>query len=209
MTSWLHRQRLEAVRGVVRASGARSVLDLGCGDGDLLTELAGEPQIERLVGIDLSHEALARLRIRLGSLLDDGGDRIRLIHGSLIEAGPKYTGFDCAVLVETIEHVDPARLGSLERAVFATMRPATVVVTTPNAEFNGLLGVPSNRFRHPDHRFEWDRPRFRRWAAGVAARNSYQVTSSDIAGNHRDLGGASQMAVFERPNVEDPETARP
>ncbi|NDV88483.1 methyltransferase domain-containing protein [Aurantimonas aggregata] len=198
MTSWLHRQRLDAVLRAVRASGARSVLDLGCGDGDLLTELAGERQIDRLVGIDLSHEALARLRTRLGSLLDEGVERIKLVHGSLIEAGPTYTGFDCAVLVETIEHVDPARLGSLERAVFAVMRPATVVVTTPNAEFNGLLGVPPNRFRHPDHRFEWDRPRFRQWAEGVALRNRYQVACSDIAGNHRDLGGTSQMAVFER-----------
>ncbi|MBB4004533.1 MAG: methyltransferase domain-containing protein [Aurantimonas endophytica] len=207
MTSWLHRQRLDAVLGVVRASKASSVLDLGCGDGDLLTELAEEPQIERLVGIDLSHEALARLRVRLGSLLDDGSDRIKLVHGSLIEAGPRYAGFDCAVLVETIEHVDPARLGSLERAVFATMRPATVVVTTPNAEFNRLLGVPANRFRHPDHRFEWDRPRFRQWAEGVASRNGYQVSCSDIAGNHRDLGGTSQMAVFERPHGD--ETARP
>ncbi|UIJ72525.1 methyltransferase domain-containing protein [Aurantimonas sp. HBX-1] len=202
MTSWLHRQRLEAVLAAVRGCGARSVLDLGCGDGDLLALLADEPQIERLVGIDLSQEALARLRTRLGTKLTETAGRIAIVHGSLIEAGPRYAGFDCAVLVETIEHVDPARLGSLERAVFATMRSATVVVTTPNAEFNALLGVPLNRFRHPDHRFEWDRPRFRQWAEGVAARNRYLVTCSDIAGNHRDFGGASQMARFVRQEVE-------
>lgn len=197
MTSWLHRQRFAAVQAAVRASAARSVLDLGCGDGDFLMVLAAEPQIERIVGIDLSHEALAQLRTRLGDLPEEQRRRIEIVHGSLIDAGPRYAGFDCAVLVETIEHVDPSRLGALERAVFAAMRPATVVVTTPNAEFNALLGVRPDRFRHPDHRFEWDRARFRLWAEGVAARNRYLVTCSDIAGNHRDLGGASQMAVFE------------
>jgi small RNA 2'-O-methyltransferase len=53
MTTWLHDQRLEAVRKIVRDSGARTVLDLGCGDGDLLTRLVTDPQIERIVGIDL------------------------------------------------------------------------------------------------------------------------------------------------------------
>ncbi|HEX2017405.1 MAG TPA: methyltransferase [Aurantimonas sp.] len=199
MTSWLHRQRLEAVHRVVSASGARSVLDLGCGHGDFLTVLASDPRIERVVGVDLSHEALARLRARLGDLPEGERARVELVQGSLIEVGPRYTGFDCAVLVETIEHVDPARLGALERAVLAIMQPKTVVVTTPNVEFNALLGVPPGRFRHPEHRFEWDRARFRRWAAGVASRNGYAVTCSDIAGNHRDFGGASQMATFEAP----------
>ena len=196
MTTWLHEQRLEAVRDVVRARGARSILDLGCGDGDLLCRLAVEPRIERIVGIDLDRGALARLRARLARHGAAATARVDLVHGSMIEGASARTGFDCALLIETIEHVDPARLSGLERAVFAGMRPSAVVVTTPNAEFNRLLGVPSHRFRHPGHRFEWDRAGFRRWAAGAAARNGYAVACRDIAGYHRDLGGASQMAVF-------------
>jgi hypothetical protein len=101
------------------------------------------------------------------------------------------------VLVETIEHLDAERLGAFENSVLGRLRPDAVVVTTPNAEYNALLGVPAHRFRHPDHRFEWDRARFRGWADGVARRQGYRVGCTDIAGRHPRLGGASQMAVFD------------
>ncbi|MGC8534204.1 MAG: methyltransferase domain-containing protein [Rhizomicrobium sp.] len=196
MTTWLHEQRLTDAREVVRQCGARTVLDLGCGDGDLLVRLATEPQIKRLVGVDVCRKSLERLRARLETLDGMEAAEVELVHGSMIEGGAAFAGFDCAVLIETIEHVDPDRLSALERAVFADMRPATIVITTPNAEFNPLLNVPSHRFRHPDHRFEWDRARFQRWARGVAGRNDYLVACRDIAGHHPTLGGASQMAVF-------------
>lgn len=199
MTTWLHEQRLASARDAVRRCGARTVLDLGCGDGDLLVRLAVEPQIERIVGIDVCPDSLSRLRARLEAMDGAVGARVELVHGSMIDRNAALAGFDCAVLIETIEHVDPGRLSALERAVFADMRPATVVVTTPNAEFNRLLGVPSYRLRHADHRFEWDRPGFRRWARGVAERVGYDVACRDIAGCHPDLGGASQMAVFAIP----------
>lgn len=196
MTTWLHEQRLKGTHEVVRQCGARTVLDLGCGEGDLLVRLAVEPQIERIVGVDICGDSLGRLRDRLSKLDSAGTKRIDLVEGSITEGEATFSGFDCAVLIETIEHIEPDRLSMLEHAVFAAMRPATVVITTPNAEFNPLLGVPAHRHRHPDHRFEWDRARFRRWANGVAARNGYDVTCRDLAGHHPTLGGASQMAVL-------------
>jgi hypothetical protein len=116
----------------------------------------------------------------------------------MTDPDPALAGFDCALLVETIEHVAPDRLSRLERALFTTLRPGRVVITTPNAEFNPLLGVPPGRFRHPDHRFEWDRARFRRWGRRAARTAGYDVAFRDIAGRHPELGGASQMAVFRR-----------
>lgn len=198
MTNWLHERRLEAVLAAVRERRAASVLDLGCGDGDLLLRLLDKRHVERILGIDLSASALARLRQRLAARDDEWQTRIELVEGSLMAPRPALAGYDCAVLVETIEHIEPSALGSLERAVFGAMRPKSVIVTTPNAEFNPLLGVPPRRFRHPDHRFEWDRPRFARWARDVAERNGYRHECRDIAGRHPRLGGASQMALFDR-----------
>ncbi|MBW6507566.1 MAG: methyltransferase domain-containing protein [Rhodobacteraceae bacterium] len=195
MTTWLHEQRLEAARAEVLAAGAQSVLDLGCGDGDLFVRLAAEPGLRRLVGIDICAASLERLRGRLAkqSVLA-GATELRC--ASMTKGDPALEGFDCAVLIETIEHIDPAHLSQLERAVFGQMRPGTVIITTPNAEFNPLLGVPRDRFRHPDHRFEWPRARFQNWGRRVAAAWRYDVQFRDVAGAHPDFGGASQMAVF-------------
>lgn len=192
MTSWLHEERLSAVIAALRAAGARSVLDLGCGDGDLILRLVAEPGVERVAGIDLSLPALERLRARLR----EAGAAAEIGEGSMLDPPPGLAGFDAAALVETIEHLDPADLGRLEAALFGRLRPGTVVVTTPNAEFNGLLGVKPGAMRRHDHRFEWGRARFRRWAEGAAARTGYSVAFADVGGRHPTLGGASQMAVF-------------
>ena len=38
--------------------------------------------------------------------------------------------------MEVIEHLDLPRLAALERCVFGDARPGTVIVTTPNVEYN-------------------------------------------------------------------------
>ena len=195
MTTWLHEERLRAVSAVLHDSGAARVLDLGCGDGDLFLRLVAEDGLVELVGLDLCRASLDRLRDRL-ALCERVVPRTELRHASMTDPAPDLAGFDCAILSETIEHIDPDRLSQLETAVFHRLRPRTVVITTPNAEFNPLLGVPSYRMRHPDHRFEWDRSQFRRWCGRVAVSAGYRATFHDIAGRHPELGGASQMAVF-------------
>lgn len=194
MSTWWHQERLSAVLEAVTQAQAARILDLGCGSGDLMLPLLDVPGITQIVGLDLDRAALARCRDRLAA--HPKGRLAEAREGSMTVAHPDLTGFDCACLVETIEHLPLTALPALEAAVFGTMRPRHVLATTPNAEFNDLLGVPRTRFRRPDHHFEWTRAQFRNWATGVASRRGYGVTLRDIAGAHPDLGGASQMAVF-------------
>ncbi len=200
MTTWHHEERLRAVAEVVRAQGPRRLLDLGCGAGDFLVRLAIEKGLEEITGLDICAASLERLRARLARI-EVRVPRIDLRHGSMTDPTPDLAGYDCALLIETIEHIDPHHLSALEMALFCRMRPRCAIITTPNAEFNALLGVPSHRFRHPDHRFEWDRAKFRRWAGRAARAARYDVTFRDIAGQHPQLGGASQMAIFTRQPV--------
>jgi small RNA 2'-O-methyltransferase len=186
--TWMHDQRLEAVLGALRSVGAETIVDLGCGDGPLLVRLAHEPAIGRVVGVDVSAEALEALRKRLAAAPQEVRGKVELRHASMTEAS-KLTGFDAAILVEVIEHIEPDRLSLVERAVFRDMRPACAIITTPNSDFNALLGVPGHRMRHRDHRFEWGSARFRAWAGGVAQRNGYEVACDNVA-------GGTQMAVF-------------
>lgn len=192
----LHEARLAAITRALLASGARSVLDLGCGEGVLVARLADQAQFSRIVGIDISLAALdaAREALHLDPLAPPG--RIQVMHASFTDVDPGLRGFDAAVMLETIEHVDPGRLSLVERAVFGSYRPRTVLITTPNQEYNVVHGMNPGAFRHPDHRFEWDRPKFRRWACGVAARHAYSVAFDDIGECHPTRGASTQMASF-------------
>lgn len=196
ITSALHEERLDTVVRRLLGSGARSVLDLGCGPGELLLRLAQEAQFTRVIGIDIDEHVLRQARLLLGLGLPDQADRVQVRYGSFEDAEREFKGFDAAALVETIEHIDPRRLPRVERAVFGSMRPAIVLVTTPNQEYNRLHGMAPGRLRHPGHRFEWNRATFGQWARGVAQRNSYVVTFLDIGPPDPMHGSSTQMAHF-------------
>lgn len=196
MASTLHAHRLDAIVRLLLDSGATSVLDLGCGRGELLQRLLPHAQLTRLVGIDIDERALALARSALNIDLLDTARRIVVRYGSFEERDPELAGFDAAVLLETIEHIEPGRLPRVEQAVFAGMRPQLVLVTTPNREYNPLHGMVRGQRRHPGHRFEWDRAQFRQWAEGVAARNGYALTCADLGPPHPVHGASSQLARF-------------
>ena len=197
----LHEQRIGTVLAVLRGEGAKRVLDLGCGEGRLLRELLKDRQFEEIVGVDVSIRALesARDRLKLDRLPERQAARIRLLHGSLIYRDRRLEGFDAAAVVEVVEHLDPPRLSAFERAVFEFARPGTVVLTTPNREFNVTWeNVGAEGLRHNDHRFEWTRAEFRAWAEGVAGRHGYSVRFQAIGPADEALGAPTQMAVFRR-----------
>ncbi|TLF51722.1 methyltransferase domain-containing protein [Halomonas urmiana] len=194
----LHQARLQRTASLIRRSGARRVLDLGCGSGGLLQYLLRDAQFERVVGLELSGELLAQAKLRLENLPAARAGRLELVCGSYAEPHPALVGFEAAAMVETIEHVPPEALSRVERAVFAGLRPHLLVVTTPNHEYNPLYDMVPGEFRDPDHKFEWDRARFRDWAQGVARRNGYRVRICGIGEMDAHLGQPTQVALFTR-----------
>ncbi len=197
----LHEQRLGSVIATLKASGARRVLDLGCGEGRLLRALLDDHQFTEIVGVDVSHRALevAGDRLHLDRLPVRQTERIRLLQGSLVYRDERLAGFDAAAVIEVIEHLDPWRLAAFERAVFEFARPRTVIATTPNIEYNALFpDHPAGRLRHRDHRFEWTRAEFRAWAEAQAERFDYAVRFVPVGPDDREVGPPTQMAVWER-----------
>jgi 3' terminal RNA ribose 2'-O-methyltransferase Hen1 len=192
----LHDERLDAVVRALLHSGATSVLDLGCGPGALLLRLRLHTQFARLLGIDIDERALADARFALGLDWLRPDPRLAVRLGSFAQVDRDLTGFDAAVMLETIEHIDPGHLPRVERAVFATMHPGLVLVTTPNQEYNVLHGMQAGRKRHPGHHFEWTRSQFQHWAGGVAQRHSYTVSFTDLGPPDPARGSSTQMARF-------------
>lgn len=204
----LAEQRREAILGALRAADAARVLDLGCGQGQLVQALLKDVRFTDIVGVDVSARALsvAARRLRLERMGERQAGRVTLLQGSLTYTDKRLTGYDAAVLSEVIEHLDLPRLPALEYAVFGSARPRTVLVTTPNVEYNVRWEtLPAGHVRHGDHRFEWTREEFRTWAADVAASYGYEVAFAPVGPDDPEVGPPTQMAVFTRTD-ESPRT---
>ncbi|NUP81305.1 MAG: 3' terminal RNA ribose 2'-O-methyltransferase Hen1, partial [Nonomuraea sp.] len=191
--------RREAVLRRLEELGAVSVIDLGCGQGELVAALLARPRFARVGGMDVSSMALtiAARKLRLDGMPDAKRARLTLFQGALTYTDKRLSGYDAAVLMEVIEHVDPPRLAALERVVFGRARPGHVLVTTPNVEYNVRYEFLTG-LRHSDHRFEWTRAEFAAWAAGVAARYGYQVAIEPVGAEDPEVGPPTQMGVFTR-----------
>jgi 3' terminal RNA ribose 2'-O-methyltransferase Hen1 len=193
----LNTLRREAVVGVLEELGAHRVIDLGCGSGQLVGALLGRPGFTKVAGTDVSAQALAiaARRLKLDRMPDRQLERLELFQGALTYTDDRFAGYDAAVLMEVVEHVDPSRLSALERVVFGAARPVHVIVTTPNVEYNVRYDFLEG-MRHADHRFEWTRAEFQAWAAKVCGEYGYHVAFRPVGDDDPEVGSPTQMALF-------------
>jgi 3' terminal RNA ribose 2'-O-methyltransferase Hen1 len=197
----LNQQRLNAVVAALKENGARRVIDLGCGQGTLLRILVKESFFEQITGVDVSYRALEVAQERLDRLhlAPNQSNRLQLIQGALTYQDKRFTGYDAATVIEVIEHLDLPRLAAFERVLFEFAQPKTVVVTTPNIEYNVKFeNLPAGKLRHKDHRFEWTRQEFQTWAKQVAERFGYTVQFQAVGLEDAEVGSPTQMGVFRR-----------
>ena len=197
----LNEERIASVVSVLKSVGAKRVLDLGCGEGQLIQALLKETQFSLVTGVDVAVRPLeiAARRLHLKEMHETLRSRIQLLHGSLVYRDARLAGYDAAAVVEVIEHLDASRLASFERVVFQHARPTTVVVTTPNREFNvRFSALPAGQMRHRDHRFEWTRAEFQVWAKRVADGHGYETRFLPVGRDNPEAGAPTQMAIFTR-----------
>lgn len=195
----LNEQRLGSVIAVLKRFGAKRIIDMGCGEGKLLSRLKDEREFQELVGMDVSVHSLeiANRRLRLDRASEQQKDRIKLMQGSLTYKDKRLSGFDAATCIEVVEHLDPPRLEAFQRTIFEYAKPKVVVLTTPNSEYNVRFeSLPAGVFRHRDHRFEWNRKEFQDWANQAAERFGYGVEFLPVGQEDKEVGAPTQMGVF-------------
>ncbi len=196
----LNEQRLQQVAETLKDLGAKSVVDLGCGEGRLLARLMREKQFERILGVDISLRSLeiARERLKLDRPNDRRAAKVELIQSALTYRDRRLAGFDAIAVVEVIEHIDVERLEAFAEALFGAARPRAVVLTTPNREYNDKYeAMEPGEMRHADHRFEWSRAEFEAWARRIGETYGYEARFEAVGEADPELGPPTQMAVFQ------------
>jgi len=197
----LNKIRMNMVMEKLVELGAETVIDLGCGEGRLLKQLLSKKRFTKITGLDVSIRALERgsERLKLDRMPERQAKRIELLHGSLMYRDKRMEGYDAATVIEVIEHMDSERLRSFEKVLFEHAKPAAVIITTPNSEYNAMFeNMSDGNLRHPDHRFEWTRKQFMDWSERVAQEFDYQVEFHEVGPTEEEYGSPTQMGVFQR-----------
>ncbi|KAM3385877.1 hypothetical protein ACQJBY_009520 [Aegilops geniculata] len=215
----LSKQRVEFAVRHINQLHATTLVDFGCGSGSLLDSLLEHPTtLEKIVGVDISRKGLTRaaksLHQKLSKklLLQTSVPTAVLYHGSVTDFDSRLYGFDIGTCLEVIEHVEEDQASLFGNVVLSSFCPAVLIVSTPNYEYNPILqrsALPNKeeeqeqdagpcKFRNHDHKFEWTRSQFQRWATRLAASHNYSVEFSGVGGSSDEPGYASQIAVFRR-----------
>ncbi len=191
--------RLEAVRQEIIRCKASSVIDLGCGEGKLLELLLPVRELRKLCGMDVAKEALEKAGKRLlhRDYPMQERSRVELFQGSLLYKDSRFSGFDAACAVEVIEHIAPEKRMIFEQVLFQNAAPSTVILTTPNREYNERYSsIGRGMLRHADHRFEWTRKEFEVWTARICEQYGYEAEIKGIGEIDDRYGFPTQMGVF-------------
>ncbi|NXY76838.1 HENMT methyltransferase, partial [Glareola pratincola] len=212
----LYKQRYQFIKDLVGKYKPKKVADLGCADCTLLWMLKFCSCIEVLAGVDICASVMKEKMHRLSPLPGDylqPAERsltVTLHHGSVAHKDPCMLGFDLVTCIELIEHLEQSELKKFPDVVFGFMSPSIVVISTPNSEFNPLLpGVML--FRHPDHKFEWNRAQFQSWALETARHYDYSVEFTGVGHpptGMENVGFCTQIGVFVRKYPQASESAQ-
>ncbi|NXT93669.1 HENMT methyltransferase, partial [Anhinga rufa] len=212
----LYKQRYQFIKDLVGKYKPKKVADLGCADCTLLWMLKFCSCVEELAGLDICASVMKEKMHRLSPLPGDylqPNERsltVTLHHGSVAHKDPCLLGFDLVTCIELIEHLEQSELRKFPEVVFGFMAPSIVVISTPNSEFNPLLpGV--TLFRHPDHKFEWNRAQFQSWALETARCYDYSVEFTGVGHpptGMENVGFCTQIGVFVRKYPQTSESAR-
>ena len=197
----LNDRRLEAVVKAVIDNGAKRVIDIGCGEGKLISLLLSNPKIQKVTGVDVSILALERAKSRLNydRMPEYKKAKLELLQGSLTYKDKRFCGYDAVCVIEVIEHLEPTRLTALKRVLFEFTAPPVVIMSTPNVEYNvNYERLNAGAVRDSDHRFEWTRREFRDFANDICDAYGYSVEFFDIGDMDEEHGAPTQMGVFKR-----------
>ena len=175
-----------------------TIVDFGAGEGKLSVRLGLIPQVKEILAVEPTEKLLLR-SIKRFALASQDADYISPIPvwGSFYYFDERMRDKDVMILGEVIEHLDEHRLPRVMDTIFGIYQPKTLIMTTPNSEYNQVYAM-EEKVRHKDHRFEWTRPEFAQWCNTWAHQYAYSVQIGGIGQEVEGFGQPTQSAIFTR-----------
>ncbi|WP_254842694.1 3' terminal RNA ribose 2'-O-methyltransferase Hen1 [Bacillus sp. MRMR6] len=191
--------RYEAILELIRTLPEKdSIVDLGAGEGKLSVQLGFLKGVTEILSIEPSNKARIKAIERFEQVnAKEGYVEPQSLAGSLFYFDSRLQNKDIIILCEVIEHIDEDRLPKIFDTILNDYRPKTLIVTTPNQEYNVLYEMEEN-MRHDDHRFEWTRAEFVQKVKEWTLNSPYQISIQGIGEEHPAYGHPTQMAIFRR-----------
>lgn len=179
-------------------SAPRRLLQIGCGDARLLTELVGSSAFDEVVVMDPSAGAIERARkrldrsVRFGQALRRQPTRFEAIVSALGYSDSRLSGFDAVLLHDPVERFEGSRLQLYLAPVFESWRPGMVVLTASNRS----ASHEERGGRAP--RTELDRLEFESLCATLSVSRGYQVEVRGVGSEQPDRVPSLLIAIFTR-----------
>jgi len=131
---WIERRRVQAILSYLDAGPQDSVLEVGCGAGNVLEQVP----TGQLYGVDLSAFLIGRSQARLARR------KARLVRADAQDLPLVSGSFDRLVCSEVLEHVpDPRRI--LEEMARVARPEAVIVLSVPNEDWIDRLKQAARR----------------------------------------------------------------
>jgi 2-polyprenyl-3-methyl-5-hydroxy-6-metoxy-1,4-benzoquinol methylase len=183
-----HTLRLKRVLKVLMDNKVENVIDMGCGDGQLLELLSEDKQFKTIQGIDSNPDNLRVARQFTNK------NRVKLYLGSFDTLQKIYKS-QTITMVEVIEHINPSKLLSVEQILFSKLKPHLIVLTTPLSDESVKGGIRTKtEIKKLGHYFEWTNKECKNWADKIANLYNYKYKIKDIRVSPNQRG--SNLVVF-------------
>ena len=195
----LNEQRYQTIVNIIEKLPAKdTIVDFGAGEGKLSARLGFLPEVREILAVEPTEKLLLRAMKRFAQAsLQDVFISPVPVWGSFYYYDERVRNKDVMILGEVIEHIDEHRLPRVMDTIFGSYQPKTLIMTTPNVEYNQVYEM-KEEVRHKDHRFEWTRAEFAQWCNSWASQYSYHLQMGGIGQDTEGFGHPTQIAIFTR-----------
>lgn len=161
----------------------RSILDIGCGEGNYL-KFSNHIENYTYYGVDTDEKCLAKSTKKI---LDKKYNNVKLFESlSRFYSEVKNEEVDI-IITEVIEHIELVEVENFVHYIIDNIKFSTIILTTPNKDFNVYYNMRDDEIRHDDHKWELNYDQLKKFMNSILSKyTNIEVKYSNIGDSVND-----------------------